>query len=304
MAVAVLHADRLTRTFGSRVAVQDLSLSIAAGEIVSLLGPNGAGKTTTLRMLAGLLAPTTGSISIAGKTVSTARSAELRRSVGLLTEAPGLWEGLSVRVNLLTYARLYGLANPDARVSEALAMVDLADRAGDAAGSLSKGLKQRCALARALLHRPSIVLLDEPTAGLDPAAARHVRDLLLRLRSEARAVLVSTHNLSEAEELSDRIAIIKTRLMAADTPDALRQGVSSTRLTIEVEGEAARWIDVVRRHAQAVSAVAHRLIIAVPNLDAVPDLVAALVNAGARIQRVSPEGRTLEEVYLDLMESN
>ncbi len=223
MAAALLHADRLTRRFGSRLAVDALSLSVSQGQIVSLLGPNGAGKTTTLRMLAGLLSPTSGSISIAGAAVSTDRTLELRRSVGILTEAPGLWEGLSVRLNLLTYARLYGLPDPNARVNEVLALVDLDDRAGDAAATLSKGLKQRCALARAIVHRPPIVLLDEPTAGLDPAAARQVRDLLLRLRRDGCAVLVSTHNLAEADELSDQVAILKTRLMAVGTPGSLRQ---------------------------------------------------------------------------------
>jgi ABC-2 type transport system ATP-binding protein len=302
MAAALLHADRLTRTFGSRVAVENLSLSVAAGEIVSLLGPNGAGKTTTLRMLAGLLAPTGGSILIDGTTISSSRTTELRRAVGILTETPGLWEGLSVRLNLLTYARLYGLANPDARVHNALELVGLVDRADDIAGTLSKGLKQRLALARALVHRPSIVLLDEPTAGLDPAAARQVRDLLLQLRSESHAVLVSTHNLAEAEELSDRIAILKTRLMAVDTPDALRRQVPSAQLAIDVEGDASRWIDIARRYAHNVSTAGDKLDIALSNPAAVPDLVAALVDAGARIHRVVPEGRTLEEVYLDLVE--
>jgi ABC-2 type transport system ATP-binding protein len=304
MAAARLHADRLTRTFGPRVAVQDLSLDVNAGEIVSLLGPNGAGKTTTLRMLAGLLAPTTGSIAIDGKPVSARRTTELRRSVGILTEAPGLWEGLTVRLNLLTYARLYGLPNPSARVSDVLALVDLADRAGDSAGTLSKGLKQRCALARALVHSPSTVLLDEPTSGLDPAAARQVRDLLRRLRTEGRAVLVSTHNLAEAEELSDRIAVLNTRLMAVDTPVALRERVSLIRVTIEVEGDAVQWVEVAGRTAPLVSATASRLNIEVPDFGAVPDLVAALVAAGARIRRVTPEQRTLEEVYLDLVGSN
>jgi ABC-2 type transport system ATP-binding protein len=301
MATALLHADRLTRTFGARAAVQDLSLSVSSGEIVSLLGPNGAGKTTTLRMLAGLLAPTTGSIAIAGVPVSTERTTALRRSVGFLTEAPGLWERLSVRLNLLTYARLYGLDDPDARASEALALVDLSDRIDEPAGTLSKGLKQRCALARALVHRPSIVLLDEPTSGLDPAAARHVRDLLRRLRSEGRAVLVSTHNLAEAEELSDRIAILKTRLMAVDTPAALRKRVPSARVTIEVEGDAARWIDIARRLAANAAATDNRLELAVPDPSAIPDFVTALATAGARIQRVTPERQLLEEVYLELV---
>jgi ABC-2 type transport system ATP-binding protein len=253
-------------------------------------------------MLAGLLAPTTGSIAIAGAPVSTSRTAELRRSVGLLTEAPGLWDGLSVRLNLLTYARLYGVVDPERRVDEALEIVDLTGRADDSAGTLSKGLKQRCALARALVHRPSIVLLDEPTAGLDPAAARQVRDLLSRLRSEGRAVLVSTHNLGEAEELSDRIAILRTRLLVVGTPDVLRQQASAGRVAIEVEGDAARWVATAQPYAPTVSATNGRLEAAVGS-NVIPDLVAALVGAGARIRRVSPEGRTLEEVYLDLVDS-
>jgi ABC-2 type transport system ATP-binding protein len=303
MAPALLQADRLTRTFGARAAVQDLSLSVSSGEIVSLLGPNGAGKTTTLRMLAGLLAPTTGSIAIAGVPVSTERTTALRRSVGILTEAPGLWERLSVRLNLLTYARLYGLDDSEARASEALALVDLLDRMDEPAGTLSKGLKQRCALARALVHRPPIVLLDEPTSGLDPAAARQVRDLLHRLRRDGRAVLVSTHNLAEAEELSDRIAILKTRLMAVGTPSELSHRVPLARITIDVEGDAAQWTDIAHRFAPNATATNSRLELAAADAHAIPDLVTALVNAGARIQRVSPERPALEEVYLELVGS-
>jgi ABC-2 type transport system ATP-binding protein len=188
-------------------------------------------------------------------------------------------------------------------VNEALALVDLLDRADEPAGVLSKGLKQRCALARALIHRPPIVLLDEPTAGLDPAAARQVRNLMNRLRSEGCAVLVSTHNLAEAEELSDRIAILKTRLMAIDTPDGLRQRTSSARLLIEVEGDASQWRDVAQPFASSVSSAGSRLEVMLLNPGAVPELVAAMVEAGARIREVTPERRTLEAVYLDLMES-
>jgi ABC-2 type transport system ATP-binding protein len=280
--------------------VQEVSLTVAAGETVSLLGPNGAGKTTTLRMLAGLLSPTSGTIAIAGQPVSTERTAELRRSVGLLTEAPGLWEGLSVRRNLLTYARLYGLSDPDARVDEVIALVDLRDRANEATGVLSKGLKQRCALARALIHRPPIVLLDEPTAGLDPAAARQVRDLMDRLRSEGCAVLVSTHNLTEAEELSNRIAILKTQLIAIDTPDGLRQR-TSMKVVIEVEGEASPWGETARPYTSSLSIRGSRLEAVLLDPLAIPDLVTALVGAGARIREVTPARRTLEAVYLDLM---
>ena len=282
MVTAPLVADRLTRTFDSRVAVSDLSLSVEAGEIVSLLGPNGAGKTTTLRMLAGLILPSSGRISINHIAVSATTADRARRSIGLLTEAPGLWERLSVRTNLLTYARLHELEPALQHVNATLELVSLADRASDLAGALSKGLKQRLAIARALIHKPTVVLLDEPTSGLDPASARHIRNLIMKLRTDGCAVLVSTHNLAEAEELSDRIAILRTRLLALDTPAALRTKTSGTRVTIDVEGEQPRSVQV-------------------DGLSQVPDIVSAMVKAGARITRVVPEQRTLEAVYLDLV---
>jgi ABC-2 type transport system ATP-binding protein len=303
MAQSLIVADRLTRLFDGRVAVQNLSIEVAAGEIVSLLGPNGAGKTTTLRMLAGLLPPSAGRIVINHTEVSPTSADGARRSVGLLTETPGLWERLSVRRNLLTYARLQGVDPPGRRVDEALALVDVAGRADDLAGQLSKGLKQRVALARALLHRPPVVLLDEPTSGLDPANARLVRDLILRLRDEGRAVLVSTHNLAEAEELSDRVAILKTRLLAVDRPAALRAATTGARVTIDTEGEGAVWLDAAASVAgrAAVQASGSRLTVHLTSGARVPDLVAALVASGARVVRVAPDERTLEQVYLDLV---
>ena len=149
MAADLLVADRLTRAFGDRVAVRDLSLSVAAGEIVALLGPNGAGKTTTMRMLAGLILPDSGSITIDRARVSESTANQARRAIGLLTETPGLWERLTVRANLLTYARLQNLDHPHQQVDRVLEQVDLGDRADEVAGKLSKGLKQRVALARA-----------------------------------------------------------------------------------------------------------------------------------------------------------
>jgi ABC-2 type transport system ATP-binding protein len=303
MAQGLLVADRLTRLFDGRVAVQDLSIEVAAGEIVSLLGPNGAGKTTTLRMLAGLLPPSTGRIVINHTEVSPTSADGARRSVGLLTETPGLWERLSVRRNLLTYARLQGVDPPARCVDEALALVDVTGRADDLAGQLSKGLKQRVAIARALLHRPPVVLLDEPTSGLDPANARLVRNLILRLRDEGRAVLVSTHNLAEAEALADRVAILKTRLLAVDRPAALRAATTGARVTIDAEGQAAAWLDAAASIAgrAAVQASGSRLTVHLASGARVPDLVAALVASGARVVRVAPDERTLEQVYLELV---
>jgi ABC-2 type transport system ATP-binding protein len=282
MAADLLVADRLTRTFGDRVAVRDLSLAVGAGEIVSLLGPNGAGKTTTMRMLAGLILPTAGRININRVELSAATAGVARRAVGLLTEAPGLWERLSVRMNLLTYARLQGLDQPRRRVDEVLKQVDLADRANDAAGKLSKGLKQRVAIARALVHEPPVLLLDEPTSGLDPASARHIRDMILELRRQGRAVLVTTHNLGEAEELSDRIAVLKTELLACDTAENLRRARPGLHVRIETEG------------AEPQS-------IAIRDRSEIPEIVSRQVASGARIVSVIPEERSLEDVYLDLV---
>jgi ABC-2 type transport system ATP-binding protein len=278
----VLRAEHLTRVFDQRVAVRDVSLSVNHGEIVTLLGPNGAGKTTMMRMLAGLILPTAGHISIDGVELSKATAAQARGNVGLLTEAPGLWERLSVRINLLTYARLQGVVDPAASVDEALRLVELFDRASEMAGKLSKGLKQRVAIARALIHKPRILLLDEPTSGLDPASARHIRDLILGLRSEGRAILVSTHNLGEAEELSDRIAVLKTDLLAFDTPATLRKAQAGSRVVIELEG-------------------AERREFAIADVSEIPAIVAKLVTEGARIVRVTPDQRSLEDVYLDLV---
>jgi ABC-2 type transport system ATP-binding protein len=298
----VVRATNLSRTFGARVAVRNLSLSLHAGEIVVLLGPNGAGKTTTLRMLAGLIPPSAGETVLHGVHLTAASADTLRRHIGLLTEAPGLWDRLTVRLNLLTYARLYSLPRPHDAVHRALSLVGLAERARDAAGVLSKGLRQRLAIARALLHEPSIVLLDEPTAGLDPASARHLRDLILDLRRQGRALLVSTHNLAEAEEIADRIAVLNTNLLAIDTPAALTRMIKEVRLEIEVDGDAERWIQEVQPPlVESLSATGSLLTATLSTDEKTPDLVARLVHAGARVRRVTPAERTLEEVYLSLV---
>jgi ABC-2 type transport system ATP-binding protein len=283
MTTALVTADRLSRTFDDRVAVREVSITVYSGEIVCLLGPNGAGKTTTMRMLAGLMLPTAGRIAINGLEISASTADQARSFVGLLTEAPGLWERLSVRTNLLTYAHLHGVDNAERRVDETLTSIDLLDRAKDVAGKLSKGLKQRVAIARALLHKPPVLLLDEPTSGLDPASARHIRDLIVELRSEGRAILVSTHNLAEAEELADRIGVLKTQLLAFEKPAALKRAHAGSRVVIELEGSG----PPIERAVNSVSDI--------------PPIVAALVAEGKRIVKVTPTERSLEEVYLDLV---
>ena len=284
-----LVASHLTRWFASRVAVDDLSFDLAPGEIFALLGPNGAGKTTTLRMLAHLIRPTSGSVRVDGQ-------------VGFLTEAPGLWDRLTVEQNLLVYAKLHGLDNPQRAVDEGLELFDIGNRRDDRAAQLSKGLKQRVALARALLHRPDIVLLDEPTSGLDPESAREVRELILRLRHENRAVLISTHNLDEVQRVADRVAVLRSRLVALDTPAALRARVFGSRLLITLTGEAARFSATLQPIAGDVRVNGRTLSIGVADVErAAPVIVRTLVDAGANLISVVPEEAPLEDVYLRLL---
>jgi ABC-2 type transport system ATP-binding protein len=300
----VLTASQLTRRFGDRIAVEDVSFELAPGEIFALLGPNGAGKTTTLRMLAGLIRPSGGRISIGGETLTSGNAARLRSRVGFLTETPGLWERLDVRRNLLVYARLHGLPDPQRSVDAALDTFDMRGRAGDAAAHLSKGLKQRVALARTLLHQPEVVLLDEPTSGLDPESAREVRDLILRLRHERRIVLVSTHNLDEVERIATRVAILRSRLVAMDTPAALRARLFGVRLRVALGQPAYRFLHVLRDagFVDTVDESANLSIAVKDAAAAAPQIIRLLVEAGADIQTVTAEKPPLEQVYLKLLD--
>jgi ABC-2 type transport system ATP-binding protein len=301
----VLTAAHLTRRFDSRVAVEDVSLELAQGEIFALLGPNGAGKTTTLRMLAGLIAPTSGSVHVGGE-LMTARASHLRGRIGFLTETPGLWDRLTVAENLTVYARLQGVSPPRQAVNTALDLFGIANRANDPAAQLSKGLKQRVALARTLLHNPAIVLLDEPTAGLDPESAHDTRALILRLRSEKRTVILSTHNLDEVDRVADRVGVLRTRLIALDTPSALRSRLFGKRIVITLTDQAGPYEAVVRAAGASDIAVDRNTLSIGVEGDSViaPPLVAALVEAGAGILSVIPEERPLEEVYLRLIKDD
>jgi ABC-2 type transport system ATP-binding protein len=299
-----LTAQHLTRRFGDRVAVDDVSFELAAGEIFALLGPNGAGKTTTLRMLAGLIAPTAGSVQVGGDRMTPDAAPGLRQRIGFLTEAPGLWDTLTVQDNLGVYARLYGLADPDSAVKEALALFGLADRGRDRTARLSKGLKQRVALARAIVHKPRIVLLDEPTAGLDPESARGVRELIVGMRREGRAVLLCTHNLDEVERVADRVAVLRSRLVAVGTPGELRQRQFTTRLQIRLSEAAEPFAAVLLEAgiAEAHSDGTWLSLAAGPRTT--PDIVRILVAAGAGIEAVAREEPSLEDVYIKLLHAS
>lgn len=301
MSTQALTAQHLTRHFGDRVAVDDVSFELEAGQIFALLGPNGAGKTTTLRMLAGLIAPTSGSVKIGGEAMTPRAAPKLRERLGFLTEAPGLWDNLTVRDNLMVYAQLYGMHDAEKAVSDALALFEIADRRDDRTARLSKGLKQRVALARALVHRPRIVLLDEPTAGLDPESARDVRELIVAMRGEGRAVLLCTHNLDEVERVADRVAVLRSRLVAIGTPAELRQRLFTSRLRIRVSQDAESFAARLRTSGIGdVSADGTWLSLSEGTLTT-PQIVRMLVDAGAGIEAVERDEPSLEDVYLKLL---
>ncbi|HEX3704297.1 MAG TPA: ABC transporter ATP-binding protein [Vicinamibacterales bacterium] len=298
----MIVATGLTRVFGSRAVVDHVTFDVRRSEIVALLGPNGAGKTTTMRMLAGLVAPTSGSVAIDGVALTRGTGSALRARIGFLTEAPGLWDRLTVRENLRTYANIYSLANPERVIDRALDTFGIRDRAATRTAELSKGTRQKVALARALLHEPAILLLDEPTSGLDPEVTRSVRQLLEDRRSAGCAILVSTHNLDEAERLADRVAVLDGRLLALDRPAVLRQRLRTGRVIVRVAGEPAAALAVARGFDPKASVELGSVVLALPHAERdTPGLVRALVAAGAEVVEVRAEIPALEDVYLHLV---
>jgi ABC-2 type transport system ATP-binding protein len=301
--VPAIDVRGLTKSFGGRPAVEELSFSVEAGECFGLLGPNGAGKTTTLRMLAGLFGPDEGSATVAGCEVRPRQlaSAELRRRVGLLTESPGFYDRLDADENLVYFGRLHGLSRRDAcwRAAKLLERFQLAPHAKKAFGELSRGMKQKLAIARALLHEPQVVLLDEPTVGLDPEATREVRAVVGELRREGRTIVLCTHDLDEVERLCSRAAFVATRLIAVHLIAAAPQG----RVHIDLAAPSA----VAARVARALAGVLGvnqeglRLHVELAGPDGVPDVVAALVVAGARVAAVVPVRDRLEEEYMAVL---
>src|SRR5262245_52691176 len=295
-----IETHGLTRTFGDRVAVDDLSLAIPSGSVFGFLGPNGAGKTTTVRMLAALIAPTSGGASIAGHQLGAENQA-IRRAVGILTETPGLYDRLSAYQNLVFFAQLYDvpLARAEAQAERYLRMLELWDRRADQVARFSKGMRQKLAIARALLHEPAVVFLDEPTAGLDPEAARTVRDFVKELRAEGRTIFLTTHNLPEADELCDLIGVFRTCLLRVDTPANLRTGLFGRGTLVRVAGDPAALLSITRElpFVREAAVVDGALSIGLDDPDAQnPALVAALVAAGVQIRYVEPRTHSLGDV--------
>jgi len=299
----VIITRELTRTFGQTLAVNQLSLVVEKGEVFGLLGPNGAGKTTTVRMLAALLAPTSGEARVAGFTVGV-EDQEIRRIIGLLPEAPGLYDALTAEQNLAFYGEMYGVENKSQQIKRYLELLGLWHRRFEPVGTFSKGMRQKLAIARALLHEPEVLFLDEPTSGLDPEASRLVRDFISELKGEGRTIILTTHNLEEADRLCDRIAVISGHLLALDSPQVLRRKIFGRKVVFHVVKASQVMVDELEKFdfVTETQIVDNKILAAVENPEEHnPILVRALVDNGAEIQFVGELRRRLEDVYLELM---
>jgi ABC-2 type transport system ATP-binding protein len=300
-----LSVHGLSKRFGDRVAFQDVSFELGHGEVFGFLGPNGAGKTTMVRTLGTLIAPTSGSATVAGLPLTPENGVEIRRRISIMPESPGLYLRLSVAENLQCFADLYQAPDPTDRIGRALRAVNLADRAHDACGTLSKGLRQRVALARALLSDPQVLFLDEPTSGLDPVAARDVHELIDELRQGGVTIFLTTHRLEEAERLCDRVAILNTTLRTIGRPDELRERLFANTLTVRTlaalldPGRVFGGLPPVNGWRQDGPAT---YVLAVSEqAAAAPAVTRALVAAGADVLSISELHHSLEDVYLELI---
>ncbi len=301
-----LSVQNLSKHFGDRIAYEDVSFEVSRGEVFGFLGPNGAGKTTTVRTLGTLIAPTSGSATVAGLPLTAENGVLIRQRIAIMPEAPGLYLRLSVWDNLACCAELYSVSDPSDRINFVLRAVDIADRAGDPCGSLSKGLRQRVALARALLGDPEVLFLDEPTSGLDPAAAKDVHELIDELRKRGVTVFLTTHRLEEAERLCDRVAILNTKLRTIGRPDELRDQLFKRALVVKtvlplvdpasvfgsVEGQISWRVDGQSTYIIDVSDTTH----------VAPEVVRALVAANADVLSIGELRHSLEDVYLELVD--
>jgi ABC-2 type transport system ATP-binding protein len=303
----MIETRELTKKFDGLTAVDRLTVTIEQGEVFGFLGPNGAGKTTTVRMLTSLIAPTSGSAQVLGHVVGQ-EDQEIRRKVGILTETPGLYNRLSARRNLSIYAQLYEVENGERQVEKYLRWLELWDRRDDLAGEFSKGMRQKLAIARALIHEPRVLFLDEPTTGLDPEASKLVRDFISELRGEGRTIFICTHNLDEADRLCDRVAVFKSQLRVVDTPAQLRKQLYGRQVVVHLAAEADETLRRIIQDSPGVKsceAVGNKLLITLdePEKDN-PEIIRRLVNAGSDIQFVGEIRHSLEDIYLQLLEED
>jgi ABC-2 type transport system ATP-binding protein len=303
----IIEVNLLERTFGENHAVDKLTFSVEKGEVFGLLGPNGAGKTTTVRLLNGILPPSGGSARVFGLDPGT-QGEQIRRKTGVLTETPALYERLSAQENLEFFATLAEVPEGalESRVLNLLSFFGLESRANDKVETYSKGMKQRLALARALVNEPPLLFLDEPTSGLDPEAAHHVNELIANLsRGNGQTIILATHNLTEAQRLCDRVAVMnKGRILALGSLDELARKLWP-----------ATWVDIkfwqtpsesvvgklkTHRGVMQVTGEGEALQIQVESNEVIPEVVRLLAVEGASILKVDPRDYTLEDIYFAL----
>ncbi len=307
----MIHTEKLCKKFSkgrgqtSVNAVDDLSIDIAEGEVFGFLGPNGAGKTTTVRMLTSLIAPTSGLAVIDGMQIGK-QDNQIRQIVGILTETPGMYDRLSAEMNLRIFARLYGVKDVNGQLEKFLRLLGLWDRRLDEVGGFSKGMRQKLAIARSLLHQPKVLFLDEPTSGLDPEAAHLVRDFIEELKSEGTTIFLCTHNLDEADRLCQRIAIFKSHLITVDTPQGLRTKLFGRKVVFHLRLLDPQWVQVLSAlpGVREVQPFENRLVVSLETPEVQnPAIVRCLVELGADIQFVGELRHSLEDIYLEMIHS-
>jgi ABC-2 type transport system ATP-binding protein len=301
----VIETDNLTKKFGDLTAVDGVSLQVDEGEVFGFLGPNGAGKTTTVRMLCCLVSITSGEAKIGDYNVGKdSDSMAIRKMVGLLPENVGLYEELSAYKNLDFYGKLYEVPDDQRRkrIEEILQLLELWDRRDSPAGTFSKGMKQKLAIGRALIHEPKLLFLDEPTANLDPEASKTVRDFILELKKQKRTIFLNTHNLDEAQRICDNVAILKTRLVKVGRPEELGESLWGKKTELQLVQVSDAVLAAVKRLGLKSTVEGNKLAVEVDDpTNQNPALVEAVVQAGGRIQYVTELSASLEEVYLKLV---
>lgn len=306
MDASIIRTENLTRQFGTVRAVDHISFEVPRGIVFGFLGPNGSGKTTTIRLLLGLLEPDEGHAEVLGLDTRS-QADDIRQHSGALLEFTGLYERLSAEENLEFYGRVWHMPadTRTRRIHELLGSLDLWDRRKEIVGNWSRGMKQKLAVARALLHSPDLIFLDEPTAGLDPVAAAALRDDLASLVAQhGVTVFLTTHNLTEAEKLCARVAVIRQgKLLALDSPDALRAG-EQARLEILGRNFTPSVLAALqtRSEVHSVEQKNNHLLVELNGSPDTAPLVSALIAAGAQIEEVRKGKASLEEVFLSLME--
>ena len=305
----MIEAKNLTRKFGSLTAVDNLTLSVDEGEVFGLLGPNGAGKTTTVRMLCCLISKTSGSARIGGYEVGDEENAlKIRKIIGLVPDNVGLYESLTAYENLDYYGTLYRRTDSQRKESNEyfLKLLGLWEKRNVLVGTFSKGMKQKLAIARSMIHDPKIVFMDEPTANLDPEASKSVREFLLELKKEKKTIFLNTHNLDEAQRICDRIGILNTKLMAVGSPEELEQSVHGRKTVIQLRQVSEMILDSLRK-LKVKNLVRENNNLTFDVMDPAeenPDIVNAIVAAGGLIETVTVISSSLEDAYLKLVREN